>query len=161
MNILNRILTIALALFLISAGVAKFTTGHVFQYIEYKSGVDLFYPFINNLTGMAEILAGTAILYRPARLLASALAAALMVGAVGFHLSPWLGLSVPTGLADGATSPWDSADFTTTATSMTFVLAVISGARAIAIVRSELKARRRTVAAPEGGLPQSAELLGA
>lgn len=72
MNILNRILTIALALFLISAGVAKFTTGHVFQYIEYKSGVDLFYPFINNLTGMAEILAGTAILYRPARLLGSA-----------------------------------------------------------------------------------------
>ena len=45
MKILNRLLTIALGLFLISAGVAKFTTGHVFQYIEFKSGVDLFYPW--------------------------------------------------------------------------------------------------------------------
>ena len=68
MKTLNRLLTIALGLFLISAGVAKFTTGHVFQYIEFKSGIDLFYPFVNNLTGIAEILAGAAILYRPTRL---------------------------------------------------------------------------------------------
>ena len=52
---LNRLLTAALGLFLVSAGVAKFTTGHVFQYIEYRSGIDLFYPFVNNLTGIAEI----------------------------------------------------------------------------------------------------------
>lgn len=141
MTILNRLLTIALGLFLISAGIAKFTTGHVFQYIEFKSGVDLFYPFVNNLTGIAEILAGAAILYRPTRLLGAAGAVALMVGAVGFHLSPWLGTSIPTGLVDDAASPWDAADFATTTSSMTFVLAIISAVRAASIVRTELRNR--------------------
>lgn len=141
MTILNRLLTIALGLFLISAGIAKFTTGHVFQYIEFKSGVDLFYPFVNNLTGIAEILAGAAILYRPTRLLGAAGAVALLAGAVGFHLSPWLGTSIPTGLVDGAASPWDAADFATTTSSMTFILAIVSAVRAASIVRTELRNR--------------------
>lgn len=93
MKTLNRLLTIALGLFLISAGVAKFTTGHVFQYIEFKSGIDLFYPFVNNLTGIAELLAGAAILHRPSRLIGAVSAFGLMIGAIGFHLSPWLGTS--------------------------------------------------------------------
>ncbi len=141
MNRLNRLLTIALGLFLISAGVAKFTTGHVFQYIEFKSGIDLFYPFVNNLTGVAEILAGAAILYRPTRLLGAVGAAALMVGAIGFHLSPWLGTSIPTGLTEGAASPWGAADFAATTSSTTFVLAVVSAVRAGSIVRTELRSR--------------------
>ena len=144
MTRINRLLTVALGLFLISAGVAKFTSGHVFQYIEFKSGIDLFYPFVNNLTGVAEILAGTAILYRPTRLLGAVGAVALMVGAIGFHLSPWLGTSIPTGLADGASSPWDAADFAATTTSTTFVLAIVSAVRATAIVRNEVRARRST-----------------
>lgn len=152
MTIVNRFLTIALGLFLISAGVAKFTTGHVFQYIEFKSGIDLFYPFVNNLTGIAEILAGAAILYRPTRLLGAASAAALMVGAIGFHLSPWLGTSIPTGLVDDAASPWVAADFAATTSSMTFVLAVVSAVRASLIVRAELRDRREnnTTAMPAG-----------
>lgn len=151
MTILNRLLTIALGLFLLSAGVAKFTGGHVFQYIEYRSGIDLFYPFVNNLTGIAEILAGVAILYRPLRLAGSALATGLMVGAVGFHLSPWLGISIPTGLTEGAASPWDATDFTAETSSMTFVLAIVAGARSLAIVRAELRARRASAEAVDGG----------
>ena len=92
MKTLNRLLTIALGLFLISAGVAKFTTGHVFQYIEFKSGIDLFYPFVNNLTGIAEILAGAAILYRPTRLTGAV--AALMPGAGDHHAAPRMGYQV-------------------------------------------------------------------
>lgn len=138
MTILRRLLTIALGLFLISAGIAKFTTGHVFQYIEFKSGIDFFYPFVNNLTGIAEILAGAAILYHRTRLLGAAGAVALMIGAVGFHLSPWLGMSIPMGLVDDAASPWDAADFATTTSSMTFFLAIGSAVRAASIVRSEL-----------------------
>lgn len=141
MKTLNRLLTIALGLFLISAGVAKFTTGHVFQYIEFKSGIDLFYPFVNNLTGIAEILAGAAILFRPTRLIGAVGAFALMIGAIGFHLSPWLGMSIPTGLVDGATSPWDAADFTATTSSGTFVLAIVSAIRAASIVRTERRNR--------------------
>ncbi len=143
MKNLNRLLTIALGLFLISAGVAKFTTGHVFQYIEFKSGIDVFYPFVNNLTGIAEILAGAAILYRPTRLAGSAAAAALMIGAVAFHLSPWLGVSIPTGLTDDAASPWDAADFAASTSSMTFFLAIVTAVRSISILRSELGARRQ------------------
>lgn len=150
MTLLNRILTAALGLFLISAGVAKFTTGHVFQYIEHTSGIDLFYPFVNNLTGIAEILAGAAILYRPTRLVGAAVAVALMVGAIGFHVSPWLGTSIPTGLVEGASSPWDAADFATTTSSTSFVLAIVSAVRASSIVRRELRARRtaKTADAP-------------
>lgn len=151
MKRLNRILTIALGLFLISAGAAKFTTGHVFQYIEFKSGIDFFYPFINNLTGVAEILAGAAILYRPTRLLGAAAAAGLMMGAIAFHLSPWLGISIPTGLADSAASPWDAADFAMTTSSMTFVLAIVSAVRAGSIVRTELRTRQASRIASSGG----------
>ena len=152
MKTLNRLLTIALGLFLISAGIAKFTTGHVFQYIEFKSGIDLFYPFVNNLTGIAEILAGATILYRPTRLIGAVSALGLMIGAIGFHLSPWLGTSIPTGLVDDAASPWDAADFATTTSSGTFVLAIISAIRAASIVRTELKARQpgTAVAEPTG-----------
>jgi uncharacterized membrane protein YphA (DoxX/SURF4 family) len=141
MSLINRILTFALGLFLVSAGVAKFTTGHVFQYIEYRSGIDLFYPFVNNLTGLAEILAGLAILYRPTRLIGAAGAFGLMVGAISFHLSPWLGVSIPTGLADGAASPWDAADFSAATSPGTFVLAVVSALRAASIIRAELRSR--------------------
>ena len=141
MHLVNRLLTIALGLFLISAGLAKFTTGHVFQYIEFTSGIDLFYPFVNNLTGVAEILAGLAIVYRPTRLIGAIGAASLMLGAVAFHLSPWLGVSIPTGLADGAVSPWDASDFTTTTSSTTFMLAIVSTVRAASIVRTELRTR--------------------
>jgi uncharacterized membrane protein YphA (DoxX/SURF4 family) len=149
MKTLNRLLTIALGLFLISAGVAKFRTGHVFQYIEFKSGIDLFYPFVNNLTGIAELFAGAAILYRPTRLIGAVAALGLMIGAIGFHLSPWLGTSIPTGLVDDAASPWDVADFATATSSGTFVLAIISAIRAASIVRTELKSRQSATAVAE------------
>ncbi len=142
MSMLNRLLSVALGLSLISAGIAKFTTGHVFQYIEFKSGIDIFHPFVNNLTGIAEILAGAAVLYRPTRLVGAGGAAALMVGAIGFHLSPWLGTSVPTGLADGADSPWDAADFATTTNSTSFVLAIVSLVVAASVARGALRTRK-------------------
>jgi uncharacterized membrane protein YphA (DoxX/SURF4 family) len=141
MNTINRLLTVALGLFLVSAGIAKFTTGHVFQYIEYQSGIDLFYPFISNLTGIAEITLGAAILYRRTRLVGSLLASALMAGAVAFHLSPWLGTSIPTGLADGAATPWDASDFATNTSSVSFVLAVVTGLGSLAIARREHRSR--------------------
>ena len=98
---------------------------------------------------LAEILAGAAILYRPTRLIGAVAAIGLMIGAIGFHLSPWLGTSIPTGLADDAASPWDAADFATTTSSGTFVLAIISAIRAASIVRTELKSRQSATAAAE------------
>lgn len=141
MHLLNRLLTIGLGLFLISAGIAKFTTGHVFQYIEFTSGIDLFYPFVNNLTGIAEVLAGLAILSPRTRLVGALGAAGLMVGAIAFHLSPWLGISIPTGMTDGAAAPWDATDFTVSTSSASFMLAIVSAIRSASIVRTELRKR--------------------
>ena len=145
MSILSRILTYALGLFLISSGLAKFAGGNVFQYIEYRSGLDVFYPYVNHATGCAEVLAGGLILFGTTRLVGSAAAAGIMVGAIGFHLSPWLGIATPTGLADGATSPWTAADFSTTTSPMSFVLAIVAAAWSTKIVRDEAHARRDRV----------------
>ncbi|MEL6893463.1 MAG: MauE/DoxX family redox-associated membrane protein, partial [Actinomycetota bacterium] len=119
MSVINRILTYALGLFLVSSGVAKFTVGHVFQYIEHQSGLDVFYPYVNHAVGAAEILAGLLILVPATRLVGAIASAGVMAGAIGFHLSPWLGVSMPTGLADDAVAPWTSDDFTTDTTPLT------------------------------------------
>lgn len=142
MSLFNRILTYALGLFLVSSGIAKFTGGHVFQYLEFQSGLDIFFPYINHATGMAEILAGVFVLFRTTRLAGAAIAAGIMAGAIGFHLSPWLGVSIPTGLTDGATAPWTAADFTTSTTSLSIFLAILTGACAIKILRDDLRVRR-------------------
>lgn len=145
MSIVNRILTYALGLFLISSGMAKFTGGHVFQYIEHKSGLDIFYPYVNHATGAAEILVGLLILVPATRLAGALGAAGIMAGAIGFHLSPWLGVSMPTGLADGASAPWTAADFTQSTTSVTFALAIVAFVRAMVIVRNEHRRRAAEV----------------
>ncbi len=137
MSTVNRILTYALGLFLISAGVAKFTGGHVFQYIEHRSGIDVFYPYVNHATGAAEIVIGLLIMWPSTRRLGGLLAAGLMAGAIAFHLSPWLGISIPTGLADDAAAPWTASDFAATSTSVTFVLAIVALVRSLVIVRTE------------------------
>lgn len=142
MSRINTALTYALSLLLIVSGVAKFAGGHVFAYIEHRSGIDLFDPLIGYATGAVEIAAGLLILMPRTRFVGAATAATVMVGAIGFHLSPWLGVSMPTGLADGAAAPWTAADFTTETTSSTFALAIITLVRSIMIVRAELRARR-------------------
>ncbi|MEM9516085.1 MAG: DoxX family protein [Actinomycetota bacterium] len=143
MSTVSRILTYALGLFLISSGVAKFTGGHVFQYIEFKSGLDIFYPYVNHATGAAEILVGVLVLIPATRLAGAIGAAGIMAGAIGFHLSPWLGVSMPTGLTEGAAAPWTAADFAESTTSVTFALAIVAFVRSLVIARSE---RRRFVA---------------
>ncbi|MEM9607243.1 MAG: MauE/DoxX family redox-associated membrane protein [Actinomycetota bacterium] len=148
MRHLDRILTWALGLFLLSAGVAKFTTGHVFQYIEHQSGVDIFYPYVNHLTGVAEIIAGALILVPRTRLAGGLLASGVLLGAVAFHLSPWLGVSIPAGLVDGAAAPWGADDFMTSTTSVTFFLAIVTAARALRIVRVGLRERSASPTGP-------------
>lgn len=138
------VLTGALALFLLSSGAAKFAGGHVFHYIEYRSGIDLFHPFSNAVVGVAEVMAGAFILFRRTRLAGAVIASCVMVGAVGFHLSPWLGVSVPTGLTEGATAPWTAEDFAATTTIAPFVLAIMTSLGALLVLRSAWRTRRAT-----------------
>ena len=138
---LARVLTGALALFLISAGAAKFGGGHVFQYIEHQSGIDLFHPFSSYVVGAAEVTAGVLILFRRTRLAGVVVASFVMIGAVAFHLSPWLGVSVPTGLTEGAAAPWTADDFVTTTTVAPFVLAIATCLGSLLVMRSAWRTR--------------------
>ena len=139
-----RVLTGSLALFLISSGAAKFGGGHVFQYIEHKSGIDLFHPFSNYVVGAAEVVAGAFILFRRTRLAGASVASVVMVGAVAFHLSPWLGVSTPTGLIEGAAAPWTADDFVSTTTVVPFVLAIVTCFGSLLVMRSSWRTRTGT-----------------
>ena len=141
-----RVLTGSLALFLISSGAAKFGGGHVFQYIEHKSGIDLFHPFSNYVVGAAEVVAGAFILFRRTRLAGASVASVVMVGAVAFHLSPWLGVSTPTGLIEGAAAPWTADDFVSTTTVVPFVLAIVTCFGSLLVMRSAWRTRTGTSA---------------
>ena len=141
-----RVLTGSLALFLISSGAAKFGGGHVFQYIEHKSGIDLFHPFSNYVVGAAEVVAGAFILFRRTRLAGASVASVVMVGAVAFHLSPWLGVSTPTGLIEGAAAPWTADDFVSTTTVVPFVLAIVTCFGSLLAMRSAWRTRTGTSA---------------
>lgn len=136
-----RVLTGALALFLISSGAAKLGGGHVFQFIEHKSGIGLFHPFSNYVVGAAEVLAGAFILFRRTRLAGALVASFVMVGAVAFHLSPWLGVSTPTGLTEGAAAPWTADGFVSTTTVVPFVLAIVTCFGSLLVMRSAWRTR--------------------
>ena len=134
-------------MFLISSGAAKFGGGHVFQYIEHKSGIGFFHPFSNLVVGAAEVVAGIFVLFRRTRLAGALVASFVMVGAVAFHLSPWLGVSVPTGLTEGATAPWTADDFVTTTTVAPFVLAMLTCLGSLLVMRAAWHTRTGTSAA--------------
>lgn len=95
---LSRTLPYALGAGFLFFGAQKFgATNDVFEIIASRSGIDLFEPVIRRLTGVAELITA-ALFFVPSltsRNLANLSAAGLLVGAIGFHLSPWLGINVP------------------------------------------------------------------
>jgi hypothetical protein len=90
-----------LAAFLVMMGVQKFGAENViFATIAEKSGISLFEPTIRMLVGVSEIAAALLLLLPKTRLLGALGAVAIIGGAIGFHLSPWLGINVA--MAPGA-----------------------------------------------------------
>ena len=89
-------LPIALGAGFLFFGVQKFGADNaIFEIIAQRSGLSIFEPGIRLLTGFAEILAGVLLLVPATRRPASLLGLAILFGAIGFHLSPWLGINVP------------------------------------------------------------------
>lgn len=76
----------------------------VFQTLADRSGIALFEPFGRVLTALAELVAAFFVLLPWTRRFGAMLASLVMLGAVGLHLSPWLGREIPVSLADGAAS---------------------------------------------------------
>jgi len=77
-------------------GAQKFGAENaIFEIIAERSGLSFFEPHIRRLTGVAELAAGLLLILPRTRKLASLLGFGILLGAVGFHLSPWLGINVP------------------------------------------------------------------
>lgn len=77
-------------------GAQKFGAENIiFATIAEKSGISLFEPVIRMLTGIAEISTALLILIPRTRLLGALAGLGVLAGAIGFHISPWLGISVP------------------------------------------------------------------
>ena len=77
-------------------GVQKFGAENiVFATIAERSGISLFEPLIRMLTGVAEVGTAILILIPRTRLLGALAGLGVLAGAIGFHLSPWLGINVP------------------------------------------------------------------
>ncbi len=98
MKILHWALALILAAFLVRMGLEKFGAANpVFQYIAEQSGIGLFEPGVRTFTGISEIIAAALIVWPRTRFIGGLLAAALLGGALAFHLSPWLGINAPVG----------------------------------------------------------------
>ncbi|NJM35639.1 MAG: hypothetical protein HC850_14120 [Rhodomicrobium sp.] len=90
-----------MAAFLIMMGGQKFGAENViFTTIAERSGIALFEPLVRMATGAAELGAAALLLLPRTRLFGALGAIAIIGGAIGFHLSPWLGISVA--MAPGA-----------------------------------------------------------
>lgn len=124
-NITRWSLALVLGLFLIAFGVMKFTGAHIFQYIAFKSGIDLFHPLVNHVVGVSELIAGALLILPRTRHFGAVLALGVIGGAIVFHLSPWLGVLTPGGFAAGAAAPWDAADFSSDLSPALFIIAVV------------------------------------
>jgi len=67
----------------------------VFGLIAARSGIGLFEPGLRYLTGALELAAALLLIVPRTRAWGAKLAGVVVLGAIGFHLSPWLGIQVP------------------------------------------------------------------
>lgn len=84
--------------FVFMVGLPKFmgpSPNPIFALIAGRSGIDLFEPYVRYATGAGELAAAALLIWPASRRLGALLAGAISLGAIGFHLSPWLGVRIP------------------------------------------------------------------
>jgi len=97
MTRITSILSLILAAAFIFFGVQKFGAENiVFETLAERSGIFLFEPYIRYLTGFGELVAAVLLIWKRSRIVGASIGLGLLIGAIGFHLSPWLGINVPT-----------------------------------------------------------------
>lgn len=90
-------LSLILAAGFVFFGVQKFGAENiVFETLAQRSGLNIFEPYVRYLTGFGELTAAVLLILPRTRLVGSLIGLGLLIGAIGFHLSPWLGINVPT-----------------------------------------------------------------
>lgn len=138
MTIVKWALALGIGGFLLMFGFTKFSGGaHIFPLIELKASgaglpfAELAFPLGNYATGALEVIAGALLILPATRQIGTKLAVLPFLGAVVFHLSPFLGISTPTGFADpkpvdvlAAGGPFARTDFAATETTALFMIAM-------------------------------------
>lgn len=120
MRLVRTVLSWALALFLIAVfvqstihplsdppeGSVKFFDkpgeNIIFQTLATNSGYTIFEPTGRFVVGIVELIAALLLLLPFTRRSGAVLSFLILAGAVSLHLSPWLGMEVPTSLEPGA-----------------------------------------------------------
>lgn len=67
----------------------------VFGLIAARSGIGFFEPGLRYITGALEVAAVVMLLVPRTRVWGAELALLVVAGAIAFHLSPWLGITIP------------------------------------------------------------------
>lgn len=67
----------------------------IFALIAGRSGLSFFEPYVRFATGAAELTAAILLVIPRTRFAGALLAAGVTLGAIGFHLSPFLGAEIP------------------------------------------------------------------
>lgn len=138
-RVLSWSFALGLAAFLLFMSFQKFfglDPNPVFGLIEARSGIALVDPWLRWLTGLLELVAAGLVIWPATRIRGAMLGALVALGAIAFHLSPWLGWRVPlpeqasAALAAGAT-PEQMANLPTDQGAL-FLLALVIGALAVA-----------------------------
>ena len=90
-------LSFVLAAGFVFFGVQKFGAENiVFETLADRSGLAIFEPGVRIFTGIAELATALFLIFPKTRFTGALAGLGILAGAIGFHLSPWLGINVPT-----------------------------------------------------------------
>lgn len=98
-SILSWVLAVGFAAALVLlVGLPKFIgpePNPIFALIAGRTGISLFEPYLRYATGAAELAAAILLVIPRTRFYGALLAGGVTVGAIAFHLSPFLGIQIP------------------------------------------------------------------
>ena len=93
----TTVLSFTLAAGFVFFGAQKFGAENiVFETLAERSGFSIFEPGVRIFTGIAELVTALFLIIPKTRFTGALAGLGLLAGAIGFHLSPWLGINVPT-----------------------------------------------------------------
>jgi hypothetical protein len=145
-RVLSWTFGLMLAALLFAVGIQKFVgldPNPVFGLIEARSGLGFFEPGMRYVTGVLEMVAVLLTLWPATRLRGAQLGLVVAIGAIAFHLSPWLGIQLPrltelsAALAQGRTAAEIAAMNLPTDKGAMFILACAIAAVSVASIFTE------------------------